>query len=134
MPREAHGTVVQLAESHGTRDAPELLDHVAERGPNIEPALVGRSAAPAADHGDPAPRRAAHAVAAVRVGFFAGCWRATSTTRRDVGRPGVARRRTRPAGADAGRAPGFDRLEVEQARRREDRRDRRRAVRRHVRR
>jgi hypothetical protein len=38
MPREAHGTVVQLAESHGypvTRVA--LLDHVAANGPNMHP-------------------------------------------------------------------------------------------------
>ena len=38
MPREAHGTVVQLAESHGhpeTRAA--LLDHVAAHGPNMHP-------------------------------------------------------------------------------------------------
>ena len=38
MPSEAHGTVVQLAESHGhpeTRAA--LLDHVAEHGPDMHP-------------------------------------------------------------------------------------------------
>ncbi len=38
MPAEAHGTVVQLAESHGhpeTRAA--LLAHVAENGPNMHP-------------------------------------------------------------------------------------------------
>jgi methylmalonyl-CoA/ethylmalonyl-CoA epimerase len=38
MPSEAHGTVVQLAESHGypeTRAA--LLEHVAEHGPDMHP-------------------------------------------------------------------------------------------------
>jgi methylmalonyl-CoA/ethylmalonyl-CoA epimerase len=38
MPSEAHGTVVQLAESHGhpeTRTA--LLEHVAEHGPDMHP-------------------------------------------------------------------------------------------------
>jgi methylmalonyl-CoA/ethylmalonyl-CoA epimerase len=38
MPREAHGTVVQLAESHGHPETrKELLDHVAEHGPNEHP-------------------------------------------------------------------------------------------------
>jgi methylmalonyl-CoA/ethylmalonyl-CoA epimerase len=38
MPREAHGTVVQLAESHGHPETrKELLDYVAEHGPNEQP-------------------------------------------------------------------------------------------------
>jgi len=38
MPREAHGTVVQLAESHGHPETrKELLDYVAEHGPNPQP-------------------------------------------------------------------------------------------------
>jgi methylmalonyl-CoA/ethylmalonyl-CoA epimerase len=38
MPREAHGTVVQLAESHGNPETrKELLDFVAEHGPNAHP-------------------------------------------------------------------------------------------------
>jgi len=38
MPREAHGTVVQLAESHGHPETrKELLDLVAENGPNAHP-------------------------------------------------------------------------------------------------
>jgi methylmalonyl-CoA/ethylmalonyl-CoA epimerase len=38
MPREAHGTVVQLAESHGHPETrKELLDDVAENGPNAHP-------------------------------------------------------------------------------------------------
>ena len=38
MPREAHGTVVQLAESHGHPNGrAEMLAHVAENGPNEHP-------------------------------------------------------------------------------------------------
>jgi catechol 2,3-dioxygenase-like lactoylglutathione lyase family enzyme len=38
MPREAHGTVVQLAESHGHPEGrAELLAHVARNGPNMHP-------------------------------------------------------------------------------------------------
>src|SRR5262249_5190309 len=38
MPREAHGTVVQLAESHGHPETrAELLAHVAANGPNMHP-------------------------------------------------------------------------------------------------
>jgi methylmalonyl-CoA/ethylmalonyl-CoA epimerase len=38
MPREAFGTVVQLAESHGHPETrAELLAHVAEHGPNMHP-------------------------------------------------------------------------------------------------
>jgi catechol 2,3-dioxygenase-like lactoylglutathione lyase family enzyme len=38
MPRDAHGTVVQLAESHGEFDTrAELLAHVAAHGPNQHP-------------------------------------------------------------------------------------------------
>jgi methylmalonyl-CoA/ethylmalonyl-CoA epimerase len=38
MPREAHGTVVQLAESHGHPEGrTELLEHVAAHGPNQHP-------------------------------------------------------------------------------------------------
>ena len=38
MPREAHGTVVQLAESHGHPETrAELLQHVAAHGPNMHP-------------------------------------------------------------------------------------------------
>jgi methylmalonyl-CoA/ethylmalonyl-CoA epimerase len=38
MPREAHGTVVQLAETHGhPATRAELLAHVAAHGPNMHP-------------------------------------------------------------------------------------------------
>jgi methylmalonyl-CoA/ethylmalonyl-CoA epimerase len=38
LPREAHGTVVQLAESHGhPHTRAELLAHVAAHGPNMHP-------------------------------------------------------------------------------------------------
>jgi methylmalonyl-CoA/ethylmalonyl-CoA epimerase len=38
MPREAHGTVVQLAEANGHPDTrAEMLAHVAEHGPNMHP-------------------------------------------------------------------------------------------------
>jgi catechol 2,3-dioxygenase-like lactoylglutathione lyase family enzyme len=38
MPREAHGTVVQLAEAHGHPETrKQLLDHVAANGPNPSP-------------------------------------------------------------------------------------------------
>ena len=38
LPKEAHGTVVQLAESHGHPETRrELLTHVAQHGPNMQP-------------------------------------------------------------------------------------------------
>ncbi|HWS47605.1 MAG TPA: VOC family protein, partial [Acidimicrobiia bacterium] len=38
LPREAHGTVVQLAEAHGHPDTrAEMLAHVARHGPNMHP-------------------------------------------------------------------------------------------------
>jgi methylmalonyl-CoA/ethylmalonyl-CoA epimerase len=50
-PREAHGTVVQLAESNGHPDTrKELLDHVAEHGPNAHPRWWP-DPAPASGHG-----------------------------------------------------------------------------------
>jgi methylmalonyl-CoA/ethylmalonyl-CoA epimerase len=36
-PREAHGTVVQLAESHGHPDLPETIAHAREHGPDGHP-------------------------------------------------------------------------------------------------
>jgi methylmalonyl-CoA/ethylmalonyl-CoA epimerase len=51
MPREAHGTVVQLAESHGHPETrAELLQHVAAHGPNMHPRWWA-DPAPATGHG-----------------------------------------------------------------------------------
>jgi catechol 2,3-dioxygenase-like lactoylglutathione lyase family enzyme len=48
MPKEAHGTVVQLAESHGHPEGrAELLQHVAAHGPNAHPRWWNDPAPPA---------------------------------------------------------------------------------------
>lgn len=115
LPREAHGTVVQLAEAEhdfGTRR--ELLDHVAANGPNMHPRWWV----------DPLPgdgtrarlRRVVLRTPALpaAVGFFAGTLQGDieheTETRVDLVWPGGAR-----IGLDfePGAPPGVDRLEVE---------------------
>jgi methylmalonyl-CoA/ethylmalonyl-CoA epimerase len=115
LPREAHGTVVQLAETtqnFGTRAA--LLAHVAEHGPNEHPRWW---IDPEPAHGPPAKLRRI----VVRtpnldsaIGFFGGMLQgdvsATSDAHADLVWPGGARIRLelRP---DA--SPGVERLDVE---------------------
>jgi methylmalonyl-CoA/ethylmalonyl-CoA epimerase len=114
-PLEAHGTVVQLAESHGHPDGrAEMLDHVTANGPNAHPRWWT----------DPAPAAGAPArlrrvvlrtpVLADAVTFFVGSLEGVvereSAERVDVvwprgARIGLEQRR------DA--RPGVDRLEVE---------------------
>jgi len=115
MPAEAHGTVVQLAESHGHPESrAELLAHVAEHGPNEQPRWWS----------DPAPAERAPArlrrvvlrtpILATAVEFFAGILcgeiERESDQRVDLvwprgARIGLESRLDAP--------PGVDRLEVE---------------------
>ena len=116
MPREAHGTVVQLAETHGDSGTrAELLAHVARARPEHAPALVGRPGAGARAAGDAAARRAAHTQPVVGARLL----RRRAAGRRRPPRPTTAP--TRVAGAARGSAsrtqpdatPGVDRLEVD---------------------
>jgi methylmalonyl-CoA/ethylmalonyl-CoA epimerase len=115
MPREAHGTVVQLAETHGHPDTrAELLAHVAQHGPNMHPRWWV-DPEPAAG-----PRCTLRRVVlrtpalASAVGFFAGLLQGDvegeTATSADVVWPGGSRIRLE-ARDDA--PPGIDRLEVE---------------------
>jgi methylmalonyl-CoA/ethylmalonyl-CoA epimerase len=115
MPKEAHGTVIQLAESHGHPEGrAELLQHVAARGPNEHPRWWADPALPA---GPPARLRRV----VLRTPVLAGAVEFFSLTLE-----GVVERESHqrvelvwPRGArialeqhvDA--APGIDRLEVE---------------------
>jgi methylmalonyl-CoA/ethylmalonyl-CoA epimerase len=115
MPKEAHGTVVQLAESHGHPESrAELLDHVAANGPNMHPRWWNDPTPP---EGPPARLRRVvlrTPVLADAVAFFAGILEGTveraTDERVDLVWPRGARvgLEYRP---DA--APGVDRLEVE---------------------
>jgi catechol 2,3-dioxygenase-like lactoylglutathione lyase family enzyme len=115
LPREAHGTVVQLAESHGhPQTRAELLSHVRANGPNEHPRWWV----------DPLPAQGARAIlrrVVMRtpslpgaVGFFCGVLQATiereTDTRVDLVWPGGAR-----VGIElrAHETPGVDRLELE---------------------
>jgi methylmalonyl-CoA/ethylmalonyl-CoA epimerase len=115
MPREAHGTVVQLAETHGHPETrAELLAHVAQHGPNMHPKWWV----------DPEPatgprctlRRVVLRTPALAsaVGFFAGLLQGNveseTATSADVVWPGGSRVRLETRD-DA--PPGIDRLEVE---------------------
>jgi methylmalonyl-CoA/ethylmalonyl-CoA epimerase len=115
MPSEAHGTVVQLAESHGHPETrAELLAHVAKHGPNQHPRWWS----------DPSPAQGAPAhlrrvvlrtpMLATAVEFFAGILEGEieheSAARVDLvwargARIGLEHRPDAP--------PGVDRLEVE---------------------
>jgi methylmalonyl-CoA/ethylmalonyl-CoA epimerase len=115
MPREAHGTVVQLAESHGHPETrAELLAHVAKHGPNAHPRWWV----------DPLPAAGVRATLRrvvlrtpslpAAVGFFAGVLQGDveceSETRVDLVWPRGARIGLE---VQAGSIPGVDRLEVE---------------------
>ena len=113
MPREAHGTVVQLAESNGhpaTRG--ELLTYVAEHGPNMHPRWWV-DPEPARGHG--MLRRVVMRSPSLSsaVGFFAGVLQgdveAETASTVDLVWPRGARIRVEE---QAGCAPGVDRLEV----------------------
>jgi catechol 2,3-dioxygenase-like lactoylglutathione lyase family enzyme len=115
MPAEAHGTVVQLAESHGHPESrAELLAEVAEHGPNEQPRWWSEPSPP-----ERAPARLRRVVLrtpvlANAVEFFAGMLggdvERESGQRVDLVWPRGARigLESRP---DA--PPGVDRLEVE---------------------
>jgi catechol 2,3-dioxygenase-like lactoylglutathione lyase family enzyme len=113
MPREAHGTVVQLAESHGHPETRrEMLDYVAANGPNMHPRWW---ADPAPAIGHCALRRVVLRTPSLpsALGFFAGILQgdveAETTTSVDLVWPRGARIRLE-LNADA--PPGVDRLEV----------------------
>ena len=114
LPRESHGTVVQLAESHGHRESKaELLAFVRANGPNEHPRWW---VDPAPASGKATLRRVVLRTPALAaaVGFFAGVLQGDvereSDARVDLVWPGGGRigleQRT-----DA--APGVDRLELE---------------------
>ena len=115
MPREAHGTVVQLAESHGHPETrADLLAHVAANGPNTHPRWW---VDPAPPEGPPACLRRVvlrTPALASAVGFFAGVLQ--GDVERDTGERVelVWPRGARIALEHAPNAsPGIDRLEVE---------------------
>jgi methylmalonyl-CoA/ethylmalonyl-CoA epimerase len=113
MPREAHGTVVQLAESHGHPETrKEMLDFVAENGPNAHPRWW-TDPAPASGFGTlrRVVLRTPSLVSAL--GFFAGVLQGDVERESDDHAELVW-----PRGARIGleqhenAAPGIDRLEV----------------------
>ena len=115
MPAEAHGTVVQLAESHGYPETRAgLLEHVAENGPNEHPRWWNDPSPP---EGEPAHLR--RVVLRTRdlpaaVKFFGGMLEGEVERESDARVDLVWPRRARVAlefHPDA--APGVDRLEVE---------------------
>jgi hypothetical protein len=114
MPREAHGTVVQLAESHGHPDGrAEMLDHVAKNGPNMHPRWW---VDPLPPEGNATLRRVVLRTPSLpaALGFFAGVLQGDieheSDERVDLVWPRGAR-----IGVElqSGCTPGVDRLEVE---------------------
>jgi catechol 2,3-dioxygenase-like lactoylglutathione lyase family enzyme len=113
MPREAHGTVVQLAESHGHPETrKELLDYVAVNGPNNHPRWWA-DPAPATGHGT--LRRVVLRTPSLpsALSFFAGVLQGDiedeTPASADLVWPRGARVRLEE-NADA--LPGIDRLEV----------------------
>jgi methylmalonyl-CoA/ethylmalonyl-CoA epimerase len=115
MPKEAHGTVVQLAESHGHPDRrAEMLAHVAANGPNMHPRWWNE---PTPADGPPARLRrvvlrtpALADAAAFFGGLLEGVVERASEHRVDLVWPRGARIGLEQH-ADA--PPGVDRLEVE---------------------
>jgi catechol 2,3-dioxygenase-like lactoylglutathione lyase family enzyme len=115
MPREAHGTVVQIAQTTNHQETrAEWLAHVAQFGPNEQPRWWTDPAPP---QGPPARLRRVvlrTPVLAAAVAFFSGIMQGDvereTGTRVDLVWPGGAR-----IGLDEQRAatPGIDRLEVE---------------------
>jgi catechol 2,3-dioxygenase-like lactoylglutathione lyase family enzyme len=114
MPAEAHGTVVQLAESHGHPESrAELLAHVAKNGPNQHPRWWTD---PAPAGGEPARlRRVVLRTPALpeAVAFFAGLLDGEIEHEVD-GRVDLVWPRGARIGLEAqpGATPGVDRLEV----------------------
>jgi catechol 2,3-dioxygenase-like lactoylglutathione lyase family enzyme len=115
LPREAHGTVVQIAESNGHPESrAELLAHVAQHGPNMHPRWWV----------DPLPARGPRALLRrvvlrtpslpAAIGFFSGVLQGDveqeSDERVDLVWPGGARI---GLALDTDAAPGVDRLEIE---------------------
>jgi methylmalonyl-CoA/ethylmalonyl-CoA epimerase len=114
MPREAHGTVVQLAESHNHPESnAEMLAHVREHGPNAHPRWW---VDPSPATGKATLRRVVLRTPALppAVGFFSGVLQGDiereTDTRVDLVWPGGARIGLEHQ-PDA--PPGVDRLEVE---------------------
>jgi methylmalonyl-CoA/ethylmalonyl-CoA epimerase len=115
MPREAHGTVVQLAESHGHPDTrAEMLAHVADHGPNEHPRWWTDPLPP---EGPPARLRRVvlrTPALASAVAFFSGVLQG-DVERESDGRVDLVWPRGARVGLEAHDhgAPGVDRLEVE---------------------
>ena len=113
LPREAHGTVVQLAETHHDETKAELLAYVREHGPNAHPRWWVDPAVPT---GKGTLRRVVLRTPALvpAVGFFSGVLQGDiereDEARVDLVWPGGAR-----VGLEhqPGATPGVDRLEVE---------------------
>jgi catechol 2,3-dioxygenase-like lactoylglutathione lyase family enzyme len=115
MPAQAHGTVVQLAESHGHPEGrAELLAHVAAHGPNQQPRWWSDPSPPT---GEPARLRRVvlrtpdlPAALQFYAGLLEGAVEHESDRRVDLVWPRGAR-----IGLElhAGAPPGVDRLEVE---------------------
>ena len=115
LPKEAHGTVVQLAESHGHPDGrAEMLRNVAANGPNMHPRWWSEPAPPA---GPPARLRRVvlrTPVLADAVEFFAGTLEGVVERESDGRVELVWPRGARVAlEQHTNAAPGVDRLEVE---------------------
>ncbi len=115
MPREAHGTVVQLAESHGhPASRAELLQHVAANGPNMHPRWW---VDPAPPEGPPARLRRVvlrTPSLASALSFFAGVLggnvESGDDTSADLVWPRGARIRLEE---QPGATPGVERLDIE---------------------
>jgi methylmalonyl-CoA/ethylmalonyl-CoA epimerase len=114
MPREAHGTVVQVAESQGHAETKaELLAHVRAHGPNEHPRWW---VDPAPVTGKATLRRVVMRTPALpsAIGFFAGVLQGDieheSDSRVELVWPGGARIALEH---QPGASPGVDRLEVE---------------------
>lgn len=113
LPREAHGTVVQLAETDHDETKAELLEYVREHGPNAHPRWW---VDPAPATGKGIVRRVVLRTPALAaaVGFFSGVLQG-DVEREDDRRVDLVW----PGGARVGlehqpnAAPGIDRLEVE---------------------
>jgi len=115
LPKEAHGTVVQLAEPHGHPDGrAEMLRNVAANGPNMHPRWWSEPAPPA---GPPARLRRVvlrTPVLADAVEFFAGTLEGVVERESDGRVELVWPRGARVAlEQHTNAAPGVDRLEVE---------------------